>query len=311
MTRSNDDFTPEIIDEQIEHFLQLQEFQQHTPSAALTQALKTVCEEDAASLERVWERYAARLQALPVPNAQTSTNVSLSFSQKKEFTMYDLQEKKEPVFIQPSARRKLGWKQHIGVFAAILCMAVLVGSFYTIANMAHTNRITGVGSQMMITPTPQPTGSSASSVIPKAVLTDSHPGNGEGVGPELSGIISKNHFTVGQQIWVFFLVNANGGGTLAVKWYANNRLYSSSSQYISSVSTVPSHGGIPPTPGPLRTPAPGSTASIPPTPGPTSTASLIESNFSTTYDQPAEGKVELYWKGQLATTLFFVVKPKA
>jgi len=47
MTRSNDDFTPETIDEQIEHFLQLQELRQQTPSAALTQALKAVCEEEA------------------------------------------------------------------------------------------------------------------------------------------------------------------------------------------------------------------------------------------------------------------------
>jgi hypothetical protein len=35
----------------------------------------------------------------------------------------------------------------------------------------------------------------------------------------------------------------------------------------------------------------------------------IESSFSITYGQPAEGKVELYWKGQLAMTLPFVVKP--
>jgi len=31
--------------------------------------------------------------------------------------------------------------------------------------------------------------------------------------------------------------------------------------------------------------------------------------FPMQYLQPAEGKVELYWNGQLAVTLFFVVEP--
>ena len=303
MTHSNDDFTPETIDEQIEHFLQLQELQQQAPSAALTQALKAICEEDAASLEHVWERYAARLQALPASSTPSLTNVSLSFLQKKELTMHDLQEKKEPMFIQPSVQRKTGWEQRLGVFAAILCTMVLVGGFLTIVNAARVNRTTSVGSQIEITPTPQPIARPASHAIPKAVLTDAPTGNSEGIGPGLSGITATNHFTVGQQFWIFFLVNDDGGGTVTVKWYANSRLFSSSSQYISPVPMVSSRGGVPPTPAP--------TASVPPTPGPTASPVPIESNFSTTYDQPAAGKVELYWKGQLAMTLFFVVKPKA
>lgn len=293
MTHSNDDFTPETIDEQIEHFLQLQELQQQAPSAALTQALKAICEEDAASLEHVWERYAARLQALPASSTPSLTNVSLSFLQKKELTMHDLQEKKEPMFIQPSVQRKTGWKQRLGVFAAILCTMVLVGGFLTIVNAARVNRTTSVGSQIEITPTPQPIARPASHAIPKAVLTAAPTGNSEGIGPGLSGITATNHFTVGQQFWIFFLVNDDGGGTVTVKWYANSRLFSSSSQYISPVPMVSSRGGVPPTPAPTASPVP------------------IESNFSTTYDQPAAGKVELYWKGQLAMTLFFVVKPKA
>ncbi len=303
MTHSNDDFTPETIDEQIEHFLQLQELQQQAPAAALTQALKAICEEDAASLEHVWERYAARLQALPASSTPSLTNVSLSFLQKKELTMHDLQEKKEPMFIQPSVQRKTGWEQRLGVFAAILCTMVLVGGFLTIVNAARVNRTTSVGSQIEITPTPQPIARPASHAIPKAVLTDAPTGNSEGIGPGLSGITATNHFTVGQQFWIFFLVNDDGGGTVTVKWYANSRLFSSSSQYISPVPMVSSRGGVPPTPAP--------TASVPPTPGPTASPVPIESNFSTTYDQPAAGKVELYWKGQLAMTLFFVVKPKA
>jgi hypothetical protein len=311
MTHSNDDFTPETIDEQIKHFLQLQELQQQAPSAALTQALKAICEEDAASLEHVWERYAARLQALPASSTPSLTNVSLSFLQKKELTMHDLQEKKEPLFIQPSVQRKTGWEQRLGVFAAILCTMVLVGGFLTIVNAARMNRTTSVGSHIEITPTPQPIARPASHAIPKAVLTAAPTGNGEGIGPGLSGITATNHFTVGQQFWLFFLVNDDGGGTVTVKWYANSRLFSSSSQYISPVPMVSSRGGVPPTPAPQRTPTPVPTASVPPTPGPTASPVPIESNFSTTYDQPAAGKVELYWKGQLAMTLFFVVKPKA
>ncbi len=37
----------------------------------------------------------------------------------------------------------------------------------------------------------------------------------------------------------------------------------------------------------------------------------VTGSFEITYNQPAAGKVELYWKGQLAKTLVFTVNPKA
>jgi len=195
---------------------------------------------------------------------------------------------------QPFSQSNTGWKRRLSVFAAVLCTMLLVGGFLTLFNAVRVNHTTSAGSQMEVTPTPQPTDSPASHAIQKAVLTDSPTGNSEGIGPGLSGITATNQFTVGQQLWIFFLVNDDGGGTVAVKWYANSRLSSSSSQ---SLPATP-RGGPSPAPTPSRN-------------SPASAASPVESNFSTTYDQPAAGKVELYWKGQLAMTLFFVVKPKA
>lgn len=310
MTHSNDDFTPETIDEQIERFLQLPELRQQVPSAALTQALKVVCEEDVASLERVRERYAARLQAMPASSTQFSTNVSSSLSQRKEFAMHDLAEKNEPVSIQPSSKRtsrpRLRLTAFVNAVAAVVVVSLLVA---TSLLLFHSHLQTTTGSQLTVTPTPQPTGGPASHVILKAELTDSPMGNSEGVGPGLSGIVSKNHFTVGQRIWLFYIWSAANSGTVVVKWYADGRLYSSSSQYMNYVAPYQGRG-IAPTPGPQRTPTPGPTASVPPTPGPTTASVPISSDFSITYNQPAVAKVELYWNGRLAATLFFVVKSK-
>lgn len=302
MTRSNDDFTPETIDEQIERFVQLPELQQWVPSAALTQALKVVCEEDAASLERVRERYAARLQAMPTSSARFSTNVSSSLSQRKELAMQDLAEKNKPVSIQSSSQRtsrpRLRLTAFMNAVAAIVVVSLLVATSLLLFR-SHVQTITG--SQPTVTPTPQPTGDLASHVILKAELTDSPIGNSEGVGPGLSGIVSKNRFMVGQRIWLFYIWSADKSGTVVVKWYADGHLYSSSSQYMNYVAPYQGRG-IVPTPGP--------TASVPLTPGPTAASEPIESNFSIAYNQPAVGKVELYWNGRLAATLFFVVKSK-
>ena len=91
----------------------------------------------------------------------------------------------------------------------------------------------------------------------------------------------------------FFLLTDDSGGTVAVKWYANGHLYSPSSHYEASLPTASSH--LSPTPTLSRnSPVPAGTP--------------IEDNFSVTYHQPVQGKVELYWKGKLAVTLLFVVK---
>ncbi len=201
--------------------------------------------------------------------------------------------------LQTFSPRQPGWKRRLSVLAAILCMMVLVGGFFAIFNVERASHTTGTGSQIKVTPTPQPTSSPASHAIQKALLTASNRGSSEGVGPGLSGLTGATHFSVGQKFWLFFIVN-NGGGTVAAKWYANGSLYSSSSQYIPYVPVSSSRGGILPTPELKKTPTPEPTASEPAT-----------SSFSITYNQPAQGKVELYWKGQLAMTLLFVVNPKA
>lgn len=211
---------------------------------------------------------------------------------------------------QTFSQRKPGWKRRLSVFAAILCMMVLIGGFLAIFNAERASHTTGVGSQIEVTPTPQPTGSPASHAIQKALLTAADTGNSEGIGPGLAGLTGATQFSVGQKFWLFFIVNDNGGGTVAVKWYTNGSLYSSSSQYIPSVPVSSSRGGIPPTPGPGRTPTPAPTTSVPSTPTPTASVP-VESNFSVTYNRPAQGKVELYWHGQLAMTLLFVVKSEA
>lgn len=290
MARSNDDFTPETINEQIERFLQLPELRQQTPSAALTQALKAVCEEDAASLERVRERYTTRLQALPASSTQFSTNVSSSLFQRKGLAMLDLQEKDKPGFTQSSSKRAIRPRSRLMAFVNAIA-AVLVVSLLVVTSLFlfRSHPQTTTGSQPTV---------AASHVILKAELTSS-PGNGEGVGPGLAGIVSQNRFTAGQKIWLFYIWSANESGTVMVKWYANDRLYNSSSQHMDYIA--PHQGqGIPPTPGLQTAPTPGSTPSSAP----------ITSNFSTTYTQPAMGKVELYWNGNLATTLSFVVNSK-
>lgn len=298
MARNNDDFTPETVDEQIERFLQLREPRQQVPSAALTQALKAVCEEDVASLERVWECYAARIQALPASSTQFSTHVSSSLLKKKELAMHNLQEKSEAVSIRPPSKRVSRPHSRLMAFGNALVAIVVVSLIVISSFMLFRSHLqTTIGSSTTATPTPtlRPTSSPASHVILNAVLTDLSTVGSEGIGPMLSGLVSKNHFTVGRQFWLYFVWSADSSGPIVVKWYANDRFYSSSSH---QMSYIPPHWR----PGmPTPTPQPGSTVSSVPN----------QDDFSITYNQPATGKVELYWNGQLAATLSFVVKSEA
>jgi hypothetical protein len=283
--------TDEYINEIVQGLQQRQEMHQslaYAPDLRLTYDLRRAyqdeTDQDRHSLERVFLGLVGN-QATARPKINSLPKID---QQQERISVM------QKNAIQPFSQRKTGWERRLNVFAAILCTMLLVGGFLTIFNAARVNHTTSVGSQIEVTPTPQPTDSPASHAIPKAVLTDSPTGNSEGIGPGLSGITATNQFTVGQQFWIFFLVNDDSGGTIAVKWYANSRLYSSTSRYLPATS----RGEPSPAPTPSRN-------------SPASTASPVESNFSTTYDQPAAGKVELYWKGQLAMTLFFVVKPKA
>lgn len=298
--------TDERIDELVQDLQQRQEMHQSLADAPdlrlaydIRRTYQDETDQDQHSLERVFTRLAGN-RATARPKI-----ISLPKIDQQQERIFALQKNA----IQTFSQHKPGWRRHLSVFAAILCTMLLIGGFLTIVNAVRTNRTTSVGSQIVITPTPQatrPTGSPASHVIPQAILTDSLTGNSEGIGPGLSGIAATNHFTVGQHFGIFFLVNDNGGGAVTVKWYENSRLYSSSARYIPPLPAVSPRKGASPAPTPSRN----SPVPTPSRNSPARTASPVESSFSVTYDQPAEGKVELYWNGKLAVTLLFVVKPK-
>lgn len=207
----------------------------------------------------------------------------------------------------PEPKAKGKWTKRVGLIAAVLCVALLMGGFLTVLNAIHAGRTTSVGSHTTVTPTPQPT---APQVIQKALLTDSLTGSSEGVGPNLGGLTSTTHFTVGQQFWLVFLENAQNGGTFTAKWYANNNFDKTTSLYMPPLPANSSWATPGPTSAavtPTSTPAWGAPQPSP-TPNPTAPSSA-EGNFSTTYSQATKAKVELYWNGHLEITLFFDVKP--
>jgi len=115
MAWNNDDFTAEAVDEQIEHSLQVR-FHQDL-NAVLTQEIQSMYEEDREMLERVWERYAARIGSMNVPtNAQPAT-----FSWSNEGTLASA-----PVPSRTRSGRRTG--RVFALVAVVLIAAVLVGS---------------------------------------------------------------------------------------------------------------------------------------------------------------------------------------
>ena len=83
--------------------------------------------------------------------------------------------------------------------------------------------------------------------------------------------VPSNQFRAGDTIFLTYIVHPKSPGIVTARWFTNNNYYQMS------------------------------------------TSSLIKnaSNgyFPMQYIQPAEGRVELYWNGQRAVTLFFVVEP--
>jgi hypothetical protein len=89
------------------------------------------------------------------------------------------------------------------------------------------------------------------------------------------------HFTVGQTIWLVINVGKmKGSGVLTVKWYENDRLYATSTRGIQA-----SKGQAVAT-----------------------AVKDIPLRIHQVFTRPGDGKVELYWNGQLVKTLQFVVK---
>jgi hypothetical protein len=306
MDPRDDSFQPKCVDEQIEWLAQRVQEGTHerNQSARLVQRLQDyyVRKRQRDALNQAWKSIAQRYEASALVSSE-EWRVQNEQRKLERLGQYRMQQNRAEMMpekrtqknaIQMVSQRETGWRRRLSAFAAILCTIVLVGGLVTVLNAVRANRTTTVGSQVVETPALQQTPHPTSSAISKAILTDSLSGNSEGIGPGLAGITGTTQLTVGRKFWVVFLLTDDSGGTVTVKWYANNRLYSSSSRYQLPLSTATSQPSPAPTPSrnsPVR----------PDTP--------IESSFSITYGQPAEGKVELYWKGQLAMTLPFVVKP--
>jgi len=243
-------------------------------AADISRAYQDETDQDRRSLERVF----ARLQQDHIPAEQRSNALSeVAYDGERISSMHDT----------------IGqWKRRIALLAATLCLLVLVAGFVALAG-ARVTRNTVVGSQITRTLTPRSSVSAVSSAIRRALLCASPIGRGEGVGPGLSGLIPADHFQVGHQFWLFFLVNATHSGTVSARWYADGLLSHTSGSYIPAFpETFPAGTALP---------TPASNA-------PVEMSAPIESNFSITYSRPASGRVELYWNGQLCLTLFFVVQ---
>ncbi len=83
--------------------------------------------------------------------------------------------------------------------------------------------------------------------------------------------VPANQFKVADTIFLTYSVHPKSSGVVTARWFTNNNFYQMS------------------TSSPIKDASSG--------------------YFPMQYLQPAEGKVELYWSGQLAITLFFVVEP--
>lgn len=238
-------------------------------AADIRQAYQDETDQDQRSLKRVF----ARLQQDHLPGEQRASIRSGTAYPAERISSLD-----------ETAGQ---WRRRIALLAATLCLLVLVAGFVSLAHVARITRSTVVGAPMP----PRATGSAGPLAIRKALLCIL-PVGGEGVGPGLSGLTPSDHFQVGQQFWLFFLVDATHAGTVSVRWYADGLLYHTSER------AIPAFPQTFPVGTPLPTPARNAPVQIS---GPS------ESNFGITYGRPAHGKVELYWNGQLALTLYFVV----
>jgi len=93
------------------------------------------------------------------------------------------------------------------------------------------------------------------------------------------------HFTVGQTIWLTSMINVGktGSGVLTLKWYENGRLYAISKRGFQA----PQGQAV------------------------ATAMKVIPLRAHEVYTQPGNAKVEVYWNGQLVTTLNFVVTPNS
>jgi hypothetical protein len=105
MMHNDDYFIPETVDEQVERILLMPDTPETVfpPTVSLVQELNAICEEDAALLERVWERYSARINAQPAHIIQPQ---KLPLQKKEHTIMYTLEDKNATIFVSPPHKRK-------------------------------------------------------------------------------------------------------------------------------------------------------------------------------------------------------------
>ncbi|HET9919523.1 MAG TPA: hypothetical protein VFQ30_06760 [Ktedonobacteraceae bacterium] len=167
-------------------------------------------------------------------------------------------------------KNRRGWQKRSGLIAAALFFTLLVGGVLTVLGVIHAGNAS------------QATGGSALSnsgfaSIASVALSDS--------ANQTAQASSVQHFTVGQTIWLNGMVNMGkkaGSNVLMVKWYEDGHLIATSKRG-------------------FQTPKDQSVATA---------LKAITLHSHQMYMQPGDGKAEVYWNGQLVTTLHFVVTQK-
>ena len=120
-----------------------------------------------------------------------------------------------------------------------------------------------------------PTARSASQVVTSVALSANS--------NQMAQASTTQTFTVGQTIWLTSMINMakmTGSGVLTVKWYENNRLFATATH----------------------------TVQIPKEQAVAGAEKAISVRAHQVFTQPGDGKVEVYWNGQLIETLHFSVK---
>ena len=125
MMQNDDYFTPEAVDEQVERILRRQapEAAMASLNSKIIQELNATCQEDAALLERVWERYSLHINAQPAPLSQLSTLQQ----HEKEQSMHTIEDGRDtPPAPAPVKRKRTRLMTLANGFAAILIVSLLI-----------------------------------------------------------------------------------------------------------------------------------------------------------------------------------------
>lgn len=171
MDHRDESFSPETVDEQIDQLLGTSQprEQEHTSSAGMVQMLLGIYEGDP-RLQRVWERLAEHLpetrsgeERPPLssePLQQSLHSTIVRFPHERVQIM-----QQTPTGVQKKPRKRTSFQRSLSLLAAILVMAVLVGSLAVVLHLSHQKPTGKVGS------TPS-TGSTAGQVVYSASLTN-------------------------------------------------------------------------------------------------------------------------------------------